>query len=220
MARFDLTNYVDCQERINRFRAEYPEGSITTELASPPESFERVVFLARVWKQRPSTYGDVPDSTGWAAEVAGTGGANQTSWHENAETSAIGRALANMGYAKTAEDRPSRQEMDKANRETTPQPNGQARPVPTRQPDQRAFPKHAPPASWPRPIPGNPMSDAQLRRLMGPIAGKQNMGEEDVRSQVFLRYGHEHIHELTVPEASELMDLIEAGDILQGVAAR
>jgi hypothetical protein len=112
MARFNVDDYVDVQERISRFWSEYPEGRIITEIMSLPDEFERVVFRAQVFKAQNTT----PDVTGWAAEVAGGQGANQTSWHENAETSAIGRALANMGYAKSAKDRPSRQEMGKVNR--------------------------------------------------------------------------------------------------------
>jgi hypothetical protein len=112
MARFNVDDYVDVQERISRFWSEYPEGRIITEIMSLPDEFERVVFRAQVFKAQNTT----PDVTGWAAEVAGGQGANQTSWHENAETSAIGRALANMGYAKSARDRPTRQEMEKVNR--------------------------------------------------------------------------------------------------------
>jgi hypothetical protein len=71
-------------------------------------------------------------------------------------------------------------------------------------------------SSWPRPIPGAPMTERQLRRLMGPIRTGQNMSDADVRAQVFLRYGHEHIHDMSVPECSELMDLLEKGDHLTG----
>ena len=111
--RFNLEDYVDVQQRENRFWTEYPDGRIDTALMSLPDEFERVVFKASVYKHRDHA---VPSATGWAAETAGTGGANQTSWHENCETSAIGRALANMGYATSGKDRPSRQEMEKANR--------------------------------------------------------------------------------------------------------
>jgi hypothetical protein len=111
--RFNPDDYVDVQERITRFWTEYPEGRITTDLMSLPDEFERVVFKAEIYKD---TLRALPDATGWAAEVAGGQGANQTSWHENCETSAIGRALANMGYATKGKDRPSRQEMAKASR--------------------------------------------------------------------------------------------------------
>lgn len=122
MARFDLNNYKDVQQRIVEFWTKYPDGRLETELMSLPDEFERVVFRARAWKQ--AVPFDAPaDVTGWAAETAGTAGANQTSWHENCETSAIGRALANLGFAKTLEDRPSRQEMEKVNRGQDTQPN-------------------------------------------------------------------------------------------------
>jgi hypothetical protein len=112
MPRFDVSNYVDVQERLVRFWSEYPDGRIDSDLMSLPDEFERVVFKASVYKRLEDA---VPAATGWAAEVAGGQGANQTSWHENCETSAIGRALANMGYATSGKDRPSRQEMAKAN---------------------------------------------------------------------------------------------------------
>jgi len=112
--KFDLNNYVEVQERINRFWAENPEGRIETDLLSSPDNFDQVVFRSRVYKNRENPY---PDSTGIAAEEKGRGGAaNSTSWHENGETSAIGRALANMGYATSNKDRPSKEEMSKVQR--------------------------------------------------------------------------------------------------------
>ena len=119
MPRFDPNTYVDVQERINRFWSEYPDGRIVTELVSLPDDFERVVFRASIYKDRGNPGAD---ATGFAAETQGGLGPNQTSWHENGETSAIGRALANMGYAKTREDRPSKQEMEKVARGPSPVP--------------------------------------------------------------------------------------------------
>ena len=110
--RFDPNDYVDVQERITQFWSEYPDGAIRTELASPASSFTEVVFRAEIYKHRDHAN---PDSVGYAAEKPGNG-ANQTSWHENCETSAIGRALANMGAAKSRKDRPSKQEMQKVER--------------------------------------------------------------------------------------------------------
>ena len=110
--RFDPNDYVDVQERITQFWNEYPDGAIRTDLASPASSFTEVVFRAEIYKHRDY---ERPDSVGYAAEKPGNG-ANQTSWHENCETSAIGRALANMGAAKSRKDRPSKQEMQKVER--------------------------------------------------------------------------------------------------------
>jgi hypothetical protein len=51
-------------------------------------------------------------ATGYAEETVTNRGVNQTSALENCETSAIGRALANAGYAPKGK-RPSREEMTK-----------------------------------------------------------------------------------------------------------
>ena len=117
MPKFNPDDYVDVAERIRRFWKDYPDGRIVTRLESLPDQFERVVFSASVFKD--SGVDRVPDATGWAAEIRGetyADGANLTSWHENCETSAIGRALANLGFVTTNEPRPSRQEMEKVGR--------------------------------------------------------------------------------------------------------
>jgi hypothetical protein len=51
-----------------------------------------------------------PAATGWALEREGDGDVNVVACLENTETSAIGRALANLGFTASAE-RPSREEM-------------------------------------------------------------------------------------------------------------
>jgi len=115
MPPFVVSDYIDVQERISRFWQEYPDGAIRTELASGPLDFTVCRYRAEVYKQATNEH---PDATGYAFEHAVTEGRgpNTTSHEENCETSAIGRALANMGYARSRKDRPSKQEMEKVNR--------------------------------------------------------------------------------------------------------
>src|SRR5262249_47419809 len=113
MPRFNLDDYVTVQDRILKFWEKYPEGRILTELASDPSDWQKVRFRAAVYATRTD---EVPVATGYAFELAGSGPVNQTSHEENAETSAIGRALANLGFATSQHDRPSREEMQKVER--------------------------------------------------------------------------------------------------------
>ncbi len=54
-----------------------------------------------------------PAATGWATEREGDGDINTVACLENTETSAIGRALANLGFT-ASKQRPSVEEMQKA----------------------------------------------------------------------------------------------------------
>jgi hypothetical protein len=111
--RFNLDDYETVESRIKRFYELYEDGRITT---SWDNDFE--AGTPRTWVMKASVYltaGDqanaLPKATGYAFEVDGTGGANNTSALENAETSAIGRALANMNLS--GNKRASREEMQK-----------------------------------------------------------------------------------------------------------
>ena len=107
---FDPATYAPVAERITLFYEAFPRGRIITELVSRTE--RDVVFRALVYRQPEDAD---PAATGWAAEREGDGEVNAVACLENTETSAIGRALANLGFTASRE-RPSAEEMAKASR--------------------------------------------------------------------------------------------------------
>ena len=109
---FDLDGYAPVQERIAEFYRDFPSGCIKTRLVR--EDGPEVVFEARVFRTPDEVHAGVYTS-GWAREIEGKNPVNRTSHLENCESSAIGRALANLGYSKDA-TRPSRSEMIKVHR--------------------------------------------------------------------------------------------------------
>lgn len=123
MPRFDLSNYETVEERIRRFYVDNPDGRIITH--NHTTSLERAsgiwLIYAEVYLSSADQANELPKASGLAFEVDGGPGANQTSALENAETSAIGRALANAGYS--GNKRASREEMQKVERGVSPKQN-------------------------------------------------------------------------------------------------
>jgi hypothetical protein len=98
-------------ERIDLFWAKYPDGRIHTELVhfSP----DQVVVKASVFTRFDD---EMPTTTDYAEERPDTSPVNRVSFVENCSTSAIGRALADLGGEFTGAKRPSREEMSKVQR--------------------------------------------------------------------------------------------------------
>lgn len=86
-------DYVLVKDRVLAFNEEYPDGSIVTELVSPFDS-DIVVVKAII---TPNVSNPSRIFTGYSQAKIGDGYINKTSALENAETSAVGRALAMMG---------------------------------------------------------------------------------------------------------------------------
>jgi hypothetical protein len=107
MADFDVESYATVQERVAEFYREHPDGSIRT-FAVKMDGPE-VVFEARVYRTPEEASMGIYTS-GWAREVEGKSPSERCSHLESCESSAIGRALANLGYAG-GKKRPSRSEV-------------------------------------------------------------------------------------------------------------
>ena len=93
--KFKGKDYVLVADRVNYFNEEYKDGGIKTELISPPEA-DRVIVKATVC---PDTKNPVRVFTGYSQAKWSDSSSfvNKMSALENAETSAVGRALALMG---------------------------------------------------------------------------------------------------------------------------
>lgn len=107
---FNLDDYEPVAARHARWLADHPNGRTITHMISAPGA-DICVIRAELWLE------DICIATGYAEEVRGAGNVNRTSHVENCETSAVGRALANAGYAGSdVNKRPSREEMSKVQR--------------------------------------------------------------------------------------------------------
>ena len=94
---YDLDRYAPVASRVTLFYERYPAGRIITSLVE--RDANAVIFRARVYRTAEEQH---PAATGWALEREGDGDVNAVACLENTETSAIGRALANLGFTASA----------------------------------------------------------------------------------------------------------------------
>ena len=114
---FNLDNYEPVADRLARAHNDNPELRVITDLVhverSPDGKPLQYIARAQIW------VGEVLKAQDYAEEIVGSSPVNKTSALENCTTSAIGRALADMGYQGTINgktSRPSREEMEKVER--------------------------------------------------------------------------------------------------------
>jgi len=106
IVRIHDKDYKTVALRVKQFRADHPDWSIVTDVVDL--NAEGAVIKATVMDERKQVM-----ATGLAEEKRGSSGINKTSALENCETSAVGRALAFLGYCTT--DIASQEEIEAAN---------------------------------------------------------------------------------------------------------
>lgn len=122
MAQFDLNAYETVEERHARAIVLHPDLRCVLVNHTTPVDRQQGMWVveARVYLNADDQANNLPKATEWAFEIDGAGMANKTSALENANTSALGRALRwALGGSKGA----SRSEMEKVSRGVTPIPN-------------------------------------------------------------------------------------------------
>ena len=106
---FNLQDYETVETRVEKWHGQYPDSRVETELIEASNT--RFIVFCKLFKTEADPK---PCATGLAFETITEKGVNSTSALENCETSAIGRALANAGFAAKGK-RASREEMAKVN---------------------------------------------------------------------------------------------------------
>ena len=83
--------YIDVSQRVKAFRCVYPQGCIETEMISNENGL--CIFRAKIFNEEGKLL-----ATGTAYEKESSSFINKTSYIENCETSAVGRALGMAGF--------------------------------------------------------------------------------------------------------------------------
>lgn len=208
MAHFNLDNYETVEDRLVKFWHDHPDGRIATMMEDITADKSMVVFRCDVYFHADDAR---PKASGYAEETRNSSPVNKTSFVENCETSAIGRALANCGYAAKG-SRPSREEMEKVQR--APQA---ARPQELN-PDQVAsmFNGSTQVSNVPKPAPTikNPGAGASAKQvgLIKSIIRGQGMTEAEGNEYAGVVVGRAitSLNDISMGEASQLITALKA----------
>lgn len=208
-----LDNYVTVAERIAAFYQSYPTGRICTQILEHNEESGFILMRAEVFR---STDDANPSATGHAFEVRGDGYVNRTSYIENAETSAVGRSLALLGF-EVRRGIASREEMEKAARmpaeKTARAPERAPESKPTESRPAEGRPAEAKPAAKPAPSPAaaeSPTEEESPNLDDEIISSAQRLGYDaaKVRRWVNQKFGVTGgLESLTVHDKREVLKL-------------
>jgi hypothetical protein len=93
--RFNPDEYISVAERIEKFYAKFASGRIVTAVVEHDRESGFVLIRAEVYREPDDA---LPSATGHAYELKSAGHVQAGSYVEVCETSAVGRALALLGF--------------------------------------------------------------------------------------------------------------------------
>lgn len=136
---FNNKDYEQVKQRKKRFYDAFPDGRIIVSLLSDVDVWEGAMIKASVYTNAENQEKNIPRATGFALEIrdkelqrSSSGkeyeSVNFSSWVENCEESAVGRALDNAGFASNMNC--SAEEIEKAKRNKQAILNNTPKPMP------------------------------------------------------------------------------------------
>jgi hypothetical protein len=147
--RFNPDEYITVHERIEKFYAKYPQGRILTSIVEHNAETGFVLVRAEVYREPDDA---LPAATGHAYELRSAGHVQQGSYVEVGETSAVGRALALLGF-EVRRGVASREEVERGSRKAQSAARQAERPAaPTQKPapqETERAPRQSAPAAEP-----------------------------------------------------------------------
>jgi hypothetical protein len=200
-------DYMEVKWRLLWLRSEHPDADIATELVQLDVERSLAVFKARV------TIPGAGSATGWGSET-------QDDWKdfiEKAETKALGRALAALGFgtqfcedfdfAQGNEDKVVDSPVDIRTTRGSARPAKTNAPAPAhRQPETPAAPAAQSGGNWG----DRPATEPQVKAIYAIARGTQAMDDGTLEEWCRNRYGCLP-SELTKRQASEIIDALKLG---------
>lgn len=191
--------YAEVNQRILAFWSLFPDGRIITKKASDDgQRCEFVCFVYRDYEDKE------PTTTGHAYEVR-QGNVNSTSYIENCETSAIGRALGLLGIGATT----SIASADEVLNAIAQQEASQSQPKPQQQPKRTQQPQQQQaPATGQQKQPTRKDAFARVAQLKMQ-AMENGVKEEGINSWYEAKFGNVALNRISNEQLKELIEYLE-----------
>lgn len=116
--------YAEVNQRITAFRKIYPTGFITPEIVRLDDDFKTGICVMRATVGYYDNGDKIILASGTAYEKSDSSYINKTSYIENCETSAVGRALGNAGFGIDTSVASYEEVQNAINNQGQPDPDG------------------------------------------------------------------------------------------------